>query len=85
MTHHMHVLRPTCAECAYWVEDHTAVTPTAGTIRSSSGIYVKPDDCVVVQKFPTTDRHQWCGEWCGSDDKLMDGVRQSVLEGMRLP
>jgi hypothetical protein len=80
---HMHVLRPTCGKCAYWVEDHTAVPPTAGNChRFPPGIYIKPDDCVVVQKFPTTDRHQWCGEWCGSDEKLMDAVRSSMLAVM---
>jgi hypothetical protein len=80
----MHHLRPMCARCAYWVEDNTAFPPTAGHChRYPPGIFINPKNGVVTQKFPTTDRHHWCGEWCGNDSRLMEGVRESAVESVR--
>ena len=80
----MHHLRPMCARCAYWVEDNTAFPPTAGHChRYPPGIFINPKDGVVAQKFPTTDRHHWCGEWCGNDSRLMEGVRESAVESVQ--
>jgi hypothetical protein len=70
----------------YWVEDHTAVTNTVGHChRYPPGIYVNQTNGVVIQKFATTDRHHWCGEWSGDDTKLMEAVRTSVTESARHP
>jgi hypothetical protein len=77
----MHHLRPICARCAYWVEDHTASPGTAGHChRFPPGIYINPENGVVVQKFPTTDHLQWCGEWTGSDARLMAAMRAELAE-----
>jgi hypothetical protein len=77
----MHHLRPICARCVYWVEDHTSPTNTVGHChRYPPGIYVNQANGVVIQKFPTTDRHHWCGEWSADDTKLMQGVRNSLAD-----
>jgi len=68
----------------YWVEDHTANPATAGHChRRPPGIYVNPETGVVVQKFPTTDHHQWCGEWSGDESMLTKAVRQIVVESVQ--
>ena len=77
----MHHLRPICARCVYWVEDHTAATNTVGHChRYPPGIYVNQTNGIVIQKFPTTDRHHWCGEWSGDDARLKEAVRSSLAE-----
>jgi len=78
----MHHVRPICARCSYWVEDHTAIPATAGHChRYPPGIYLSPQNGAAIQKFPATDRNHWCGEWSGDDSRLMEGVRQSVVKG----
>ena len=78
----MHHARPVCARCSYWVEDHTATPATAGHChRYPPAVYVNPQSKTISQKFPVTDRHHWCGEWCGDDSRLMEGIRQSISEG----
>ena len=60
-------LRPTCAQCVYWIADHTTGGGTTGHChRYPPHVHVNPVSGAVVQKFPTTERHSWCGEW--SDD-----------------
>ncbi len=79
----MHHLRPSCGRCVYWVEDHTAVPPTAGHChRFPPAVFANPETGVVVQKFPTTDRHQWCGEWNGDDTGLMRAAAESAAAVM---
>lgn len=81
MHHHHHHLRPTCSRCVFWVEDHTAFPPTAGHChRYPPGIFINPDSGVVVQKFPTTDHHHWCGEWSSDESRFQAGVHQAVAE-----
>lgn len=76
-----HYLRPNCAHCIYWVADHTADPPTAGHChRFPPGIYVNPQTGTVVQKFPSTDHHQWCGEWSDDDQHLLEATKRSVIE-----
>ena len=76
----MHQMRPSCSACAYWVMDHTATPPTSGHChRYPPGIYIDPRSSVVVQKFPTTDHHQWCGEWDGDQTRLAEAAKNSVL------
>ena len=74
----MRHLRPLCSHCVYWIADKTANPPTAGHChRFPPGIYVNPQTGTVIQKFPTTDHHHWCGEWNGDDAKLV-GAAQSL-------
>ena len=82
----MHHMRPICARCVYWVEDHTAVTNTIGHChRYPPSLYVNQANGVVIQKFPTTDRHHWCGEWSSDETKLKEAVRSSLAETARQP
>jgi len=77
----MHHSRPICARCSYWVEDHTAIPATAGHChRYPPTVYVNPQSKAIGHKFPLTDRHHWCGEWCGDDSRLMEGIRKSIAE-----
>lgn len=77
----MHHIRPLCGKCAYWMEDHTASPATAGHChRYPPAVAINPQTGVVLQKFPTTDRNQWCGEWTGSDERLMQAMRAAALE-----
>lgn len=74
----MSELRPVCAQCIYWVTDHTSKTPTAGHChRYPPGVFVNPNG-TVVQKFPMTDRGAWCGEWNGDASHLEAAARQSL-------
>jgi len=60
--------------------DHTVDPPTVGHChRMPPGIYINPKSGTVVQKFPMTDRHQWCGEWKGDEAELVEAARQSTL------
>ncbi|MFZ4808480.1 MAG: hypothetical protein ACOYLQ_14580 [Hyphomicrobiaceae bacterium] len=75
----MHVLRPQCAHCIYWSADHTASPATAGHChRYPPAVVINPQTGVVVQKYPTTDLHQWCGEWSDDDTRLVAAVRRMV-------
>lgn len=76
----MRHLRPSCSACIYWVVDKTATTPTSGHChRYPPGIYINPQSGVIVQKFPTTDHHHWCGEWNDDDSRLSEGARKAIL------
>ncbi len=75
----MHLQKPQCSHCIYWVTDGTANPATAGHChRFPPGIHVNPKTGIVVQKFPTTDHHHWCGEWNGDDTWLQEAVRTSI-------
>ena len=80
----MRHLRPLCSHCIYWVADNTANPPTMGHChRNPPGIYINPQSGTVVQKFPSTDHHQWCGEWNGDESQLLDAVRQMAVENAK--
>ena len=75
----MPLRRPTCGQCVYWVVERTADPPTAGHChRYPPGIYVNAKTGTVVQKFPTTDRNQWCGEWSRDDTELVQVATESA-------
>lgn len=75
----MRHLRPHCSYCAYWLPDPTAKPASMGHChRFPPGIYVNPSTGTVVQKFPATDHHHWCGEWNGDDTRLVEAAR-SIL------
>ncbi len=76
----MRQLRPQCSHCVYWVADRTANPTTAGHChRYPPGVYTNPQTGTVVQKFPTTDHHHWCGEWNGDETGLVEAVRQTAV------
>ena len=73
-------LHPLCSRCIYWQLDSASSSGTVGHChRYPPGIYMNPQTGTVVQKFPTTDKHHWCGEWDGDASRLMDAVRRSAL------
>ena len=75
-------LHPLCSHCVFWEVDKTAVTPTAGHChRYPPSVFANPKTGTIIQKFPSTDQHHWCGEWEGDESRLMQGVRQSATEG----
>lgn len=77
---HLH-LRPLCAHCIYWKAEGAGRTASAGHChRYPPGVYVNPQTGTVVQKFPTTDHHHWCGEWDGDESRFTEAVRKSTLE-----
>ena len=77
----MRHLRPLCKYCVYWMVDSSSPTSTAGHChRSPPGIYINPTSGVVVQKFPSTDHHQWCGEWSDDDSRLVEAARRSLKD-----
>ena len=77
----MRHLRPLCSHCVYWIADKTANPPTAGHChRFPPGIYVNPQTGTVIQKFPTTDHHHWCGEWDGDDTKLVEAAQNLAVK-----
>lgn len=76
----MRHMRPVCAACVYWTVDPTVNTSTAGHChRYPPLVFANPATGTIVQKYPTTDHHQWCGEWNGDDKPLVDAARWSVL------
>ena len=76
-----HYLRPNCAHCIYWVGEHTADPATVGHChRFPPGIHVNQQTGTVVQKFPTTDHHQWCGEWSDDDAGLQLAARRTIVD-----
>jgi hypothetical protein len=80
----MRHLRPLCSHCIYWLPDSSGTAATVGHChRFPPGIYVNPQTGTVVQKFPTTDHHHWCGEWNGDDSKLTEAVRQTALQSAK--
>lgn len=76
----MSEVRPACAHCVYWKAEHTSNTPTAGHChRFPPGIHTAPSG-TVIQKFPMTDRSQWCGEWSDDDSALVAGARRALVK-----
>jgi hypothetical protein len=82
----MRHLRPLCSSCVYWVAEHTAKPPSIGRChRYPPGIYVNPQTGTVVQKFPSTEYHHWCGEWNADESRLVDAAKQIVEKGPPAP
>lgn len=77
----MRHLRPTCARCVYWVgEPVNDVSITGRCHRFPPSVFALPDTGVIGQRFPTTDHHQWCGEWSDDDTELSAAVHRSMRE-----
>ncbi len=75
-----HYIRPTCSHCMYWSHEGSKEVATVGHChRYPPGIHVNPQTGTVIQKFPTTEKHHWCGEWSDDDQVLQDAARRSVL------
>jgi len=80
----MRRLRPLCSHCVYWNPDTTASPPTVGHChRNPPGLYINPQTNVLVQKFPATDHHQWCGEWSADDAHLVEAARRLIVSSAR--
>ncbi len=76
----MHQLRPACSVCVYWVVDQVATPATSGHChRYPPAVLVNSESGTIVQKFPTTDHHQWCGEWSGDDRHLAEAARKAII------
>lgn len=72
-------LRPVCAHCVYWMVEHTSTTPTAGHCHRFPPAVAFTPTGTVIQKFPMTDRAQWCGEWLDDASALEAAARRSVV------
>ncbi len=73
-------VRPTCLHCIFWVSDHTSDPPTVGHChRFPPGVTVNPETGVIVQKFPTTERRQWCGEWSDDEEALAAAAKRTMI------
>ena len=71
--------RPVCGHCVYWKGEVSSDRPTIGHChRYPPGVFVNPSSGTVVQKFPVTDRSQWCGEWSDDETALADAARRCV-------
>lgn len=76
----MRQLRPSCSVCIYWVIDASTNPATSGHChRYPPHVIISPTTGTVVQKFPTTDHHHWCGEWNGDERHLVAQARQAVI------
>ena len=77
----MRHLRPVCARCIYWVAESAAGTATIGLChRFPPSVFALAETGTIVQKMPTTDHHQWCGEWSDDDSRFLDAVRRTVMD-----
>lgn len=75
----MRHLRPQCSACVYWVIDPATNTATAGHChRYPPLVFANPATGTIVQKYPMTDHHQWCGEWQADDAALVSGAREAI-------
>jgi hypothetical protein len=80
----MRHLRPVCSRCIYWIADSAASAPTTGHChRNPPGVFALPESGTIVQKFPSTDHHQWCGEWSDDDSYLAEAARRAILNSAR--
>jgi hypothetical protein len=69
--------RAICAHCIYWAADHG--TGTVGHChRFPPAVAVNAKTGTVVQKFPLTERGQWCGEWQVDEQQMVDGTRRTA-------
>jgi hypothetical protein len=76
--------RPLCAHCTCWQTDQGAESPTVGHChRFPPAVQINPRTGTIVQKFPTTDRNQWCGEWNGDEARLADQARKVARQHVR--
>ncbi len=79
-------LRPLCSHCIFWAADYAANPPTMGHChRYPPNVFVNPETGTIVQKFPSTDQHHWCGEWNGDESRFTLAVRRSVVEKAAQP
>ncbi len=77
----MSLLRPHCAHCIYWMSDQAGPLYTSGHChRYPPSVHVKPQTGSPVQKFPSTDHHQWCGEWDCDETWLEDAIHQTTVK-----
>ena len=81
-----HYLRPTCSHCVFWTPDLTADPATIGHChRFPPAVYVNTQTSTVVQKFPHTERHHWCGEWTDDEGPLQEAAKRSVMGAVASP
>jgi len=74
-------IRPNCSQCVFWVADRRGETATTGHChRYPPGVYINPQSGTIVQKFPSTDRQNWCGEWSGDDVQWLDAFKQATAK-----
>ncbi len=74
-------VHPTCSHCVYWVNEHSVEPPTVGHChRYPPQVAANPESGVVLQKFPTTDRRQWCGEWSDDSEALKSAGKRSLID-----
>lgn len=71
--------RPNCGHCIYWKGEATSDRPLTGHChRNPPGVFINPTSGTVVQKFPLTDRSQWCGEWSDDEAPLVEAAKRSL-------
>lgn len=77
----MRHMRPLCSHCIYWVTDRPSGQATVGHChRFPPTVMLHPENATILQKFPATDHHQWCGEWSDDDSKLVAAARGLVMK-----
>jgi hypothetical protein len=73
--------RPVCAQCIYWKVEQSAGQQSVGHChRYPPAVVANPHSGTMAQKFPTTERGQWCGEWNGDDTQLVEIMRRAMLK-----
>ena len=73
--------RPWCGHCVYWAPDQTSKPATIGHChRFPPGVAFNSKNSTLVQKFPTTDRNEWCGEWSGDESHLIEAAHEIARE-----
>jgi hypothetical protein len=76
----MSILRPICASCIYWMVETNVRQATSGHChRFPPHVFANPETATIVQKFPTTERTQWCGEWADDSDALVQKAHRSAV------
>lgn len=75
----MRHMRPHCSACIYWVVDPAAGASSSGHCHRYPPLaFANPATGTIVQKYPTTDHQQWCGEWSGDDAPLLAAARLCI-------
>jgi hypothetical protein len=68
----------------YWVPELTADPPSVGHChRYPPGVFVNPQTGVIVQKFPATDPHHWCGEWSHDDSRVRAALSEVLARSQQ--
>ena len=74
-------LRPQCSHCIYWVTDPSVHKATVGHChRYPPGLHVNPQTGTVIQRFPATDHHHWCGEWNCDESWIDEALHQMTVK-----